>query len=194
MRLQSQVDFEFPATLHEDFDCALRALGKELWVERGEQQQGSVIQITEGLDVQGGNTTLRGKGRWALPRANIAFPTVAIKFPKARSPRTYQPRETAAQISRPSTRPKGIRSRPGLARAGSTSWSGRRPGQEGSESSAMGLSRLLCRESPYFGELQELRADPAPRLGSWSAPKSTLMNHDAREKLFLNVHPPDERK
>ena len=31
------------------------------------------------------------------------------------------------------------------------------------------------------------RADPAPRLGSWSAPKSTLMNHDAREKLFLNV-------
>ena len=66
-------------------------------------------------------------------------------------------------------------------------------GQEGIESSAMGLSCLHNREIPYFGELQELRADPAPRLGSWSAPKSTRI-HDAGEKLFLNAHQPDERK
>ena len=59
-------------------------------------------------------------------------------------------------------------------------------GQEGSESSTMGLSCLHDRESPYFGELQELQADPVPRPGSWSEPKSTLMTM-TREKNYFST-------
>ena len=59
-------------------------------------------------------------------------------------------------------------------------------GQEGSESSAMRLSCLHNRESPYFGELQELQADPVPRPGSWSEPKSTLMTM-TREKNYFST-------
>ena len=50
----------------------------------------------------------------------------------------------------------------------------------------MGLSCLHNRESPYFGELQELQADPVPRPGSWSEPKSTLMTM-TREKNYFST-------
>ena len=59
-------------------------------------------------------------------------------------------------------------------------------GQEGIESSAMGLSCFHNREIPYFGELQELQADPVPRPGSWSEPKSTLMTM-TREKNYFST-------
>ena len=51
----------------------------------------------------------------------------------------------------------------------------------------MGLSCLHNRESPYFGELQELQADPVPRPGSWSEPKSTLMTIMTREKKYFST-------
>ena len=38
----------------------------------------------------------------------------------------------------------------------------------------MGLSCLHNRESPHFGELQELQAGPVPRPGSWSEPDKLL--------------------
>ena len=38
----------------------------------------------------------------------------------------------------------------------------------------------------YFEEFQELHADPAPRPGSWSAPKNTLMTM-TREKNYFST-------
>ena len=58
-------------------------------------------------------------------------------------------------------------------------------GQEG-ESSAMGSSCFHDWESPYFEESQELQADPVPRPGSWSEPKSTLMTM-TREKNYFST-------